>query len=182
MPSPALLWIDAIWIAVLAFLALVVQRELSVLQALVRANGGGAVADGPEIGSAVPRRARTGDDRLFVFLFGDCPPCHEVADRLHRLPGHCDLTIVVTDGGLLGSSASVLPLIPTRPRLTLLTGRTGEQHRAALRVHSGPFAVMTRGGVVTAKGYLRGETDILRLASITTGLELAHAHRDPGAS
>lgn len=181
MSDPALLWIDAGWIAVLGFFALVARREFAMLRALVTANGG-SVADGPEVGAVIPRLIRSGGDRLFIFLFGDCAPCHEVADRLHRVSHVPNVEVVVTDGALTNSSKSLLTLIPDHPNLTVLAGPSADQCREALGVHSGPFAVMTRGDVVTAKGYLRGTADILRLANIATGLELVDAHANHGAS
>jgi len=53
MASPMLLWVDAAWLLVLAFLYLVVYREYSLLRARIMLDER-TVSDGPEIGSLVP--------------------------------------------------------------------------------------------------------------------------------
>jgi len=171
---------DAAWILGLAFLTIVVRREFALVKALVE-DGGGAVVDGPDIGSLVPRAIREGHDRILVFLFGDCAPCHEVGGRLNRLPPRLRLEVVAGDGGIPGSSRSLQQLIPDRQTVTVRQGEAAEQIRRAMGVRSGPLAVVIRNNIVTAKGSLRDERDILRMTNIKPDLELIRAFGRAGA-
>jgi len=174
MSSPVLLWLDAAWILGLAFVAIVVRREFPLVKALVE-DGGGAVVDGPDVGSLLPRGTRATHDRVIVFLFGDCAPCHDVGGRLHRLPPRLNLEVVIGDGGIPGSSTSLRQLLPDRPAVSIRAGDAAERIRAALGVRSGPLAVVIRNNIVTAKGSLRDERDILRMTNTTPDLELIRA-------
>jgi hypothetical protein len=171
MSSPALLWIDAVWLLILAFLALVVYREYALLRTRIELEET-KVSDGPEIGSLAPRGSRSSDDRVYLFLFGDCGACHELAAKLNRTSIEIPIEIAVGDGVHAGSGADLLDSIKPLPGVTVISGAQAERRRLAFGVNSGPFAIVVRNDVVSSKGYPRDSQDLRRMASLPRQREL----------
>lgn len=180
MSSPVLLWVDAAWLLILAFLSLVVYREYALLRTRIALEDT-KVSDGPEIGSLAPRIARTSSDRVHLFLFGDCGACHELAAKLNRSPLELPVEISVGDGVHAGSAADLLRSIRQSETVTVIGGEQAERRRLAFGVNSGPFAIVVRNDVVSSKGYPRDSQDLRRMASLPQQRELVavdvHSHR-----
>ncbi|MEV4617405.1 hypothetical protein AB0J74_01655 [Asanoa sp. NPDC049573] len=166
MGDLALLAVDAVWLVLLGLGALVIRRELQLLQDRL-ADIGTAPMDGIAVGSFAPRTPGLGRDDVVLFLFGDCEPCHDAAEMVSRslVPGR--FLCVVNDGTVPGSAASVLALLPSGVRT--VTGDLAKTARERFQVHSAPFGVTVVDGLVAAKGTLRNPDDLDRLAHLANG-------------
>jgi hypothetical protein len=153
------------WTALLAFVSLVLWRDVRILEARIEP-GGSLVANGIEIGSPAPRVARAAAARTVVFLTDACDVCLDVASDLGRVRDLLDLTVVVGDTG--GDRAALLATLPGGPRVVV-----GDEARAWERefdVRVAPFAVVLDDGLVAGKGHLRGAADVDRLSARKAGL------------
>src|SRR6266550_5241479 len=97
-----LLWLEAGWLATLAFGYIVVRREIFILDARTKRYSD-IVPDGLEIGVYVPRTVGVARTDLFVFLFGDCDACHGLVDGLNNLAEGVRLAFVVAEGAAAGT-------------------------------------------------------------------------------
>ena len=176
MGDVALLVVAAVWLALLGFGALVIHRELQLLQDRVSSIGRTPM-DGLAVGSFAPRVPGLARDDVVLFLFGDCAPCHDVVDALGRNLWPDRFLCVVNDGTVPGSGESVLANLPDGVRRV-----SGADARSALeryQVHSAPFGVAVAGGLVVAKGTLRDADELDVLLHAVDGrkpLPIAVAH------
>jgi hypothetical protein len=178
MGDVTLLVVAAVWLALLGFGALVIRRELQLLQDRVRSIGRTPM-DGLAVGSFAPRVPGLARDDVVLFLFGDCAPCHEIVDTLGRSLWPDRFLCVVNDGTIPGSDESVLANLPGEVRRV-----SGSDARAALerfQVHSAPFGVAVVGGLVVAKGTLRDASELDVLLHAVDGrkplpISVAHSH------
>jgi hypothetical protein len=168
MSSGPLLWLDGVWMLLLAFAYLVLHRDLAILD--LRTRYGGSVPDGLEIGVPVPRISGLKQADVYVFLFGDCSSCHELVRQLGDSHKSHGLVIVVTDGSIPNSGYSLAGQFP--PAVTTHTGPLADRIAESFKVHSGPLGICVSNGVVVAKGYLRHMDDV----------ELLVHGRDPNGS
>ena len=155
-----------VWLALLALGLLVVRRELSILQSRVAASGN-APADGLAIGAVAPHFPGVRRDDVILFFFGDCAPCHELAEQVAGSADPQQFACVVSDGTLPGSSAGVRELLPASARA--IAGDEAVAIRQRYKIRSGPFGVSVSGGLVVAKGVLRNVGDLEHLRRITYG-------------
>jgi hypothetical protein len=155
-----------VWLLLLAFGLLVVRRELSILQSRVAASGD-APADGLAIGAIAPQFPGLRGDDVILFFFGDCAPCHELAEAVAASPDPRQFACLVSDGTLPGSSAGVRDLLPADARA--IAGDEAAAVRLRYKVRSGPFGVSVSGGLVVAKGVLRNTGDLEHLRRIVHG-------------
>lgn len=162
MDSAPILWLDGVWMLLLAFGCVVLRRESAILD--LRTRYGGSVPDGLEIGVAVPRIPGVATASVFVFLFGDCSSCHDLVSELGKIETKSQrLAVVVGDGSLPNSALTLVGQLP--PTVTTHTGVLADRVAASFKVHSGPLGIAVSNGVVVAKGYLRHVDDIELLAS-----------------
>jgi len=160
-----LLWLEAGWLTMLALGYIVVRREVFILDARTKRYSD-IVPDGLEIGAHVPKTAGVARADLFVFLFGDCDSCHELADDLNNLAEGIRLALVVGEGAAANGTDSLLRKLPKR--FITYTGMTAQNLANAFRVHSGPLGIAMENDVVVAKGYLRHAQDVERVMAIKT--------------
>ncbi|QFY09120.1 hypothetical protein GBF35_22805 [Nonomuraea phyllanthi] len=163
-----------VWLVLLGFGLLVVRRELSILQSRVAASGN-APADGLAIGAIAPHFPGVRRDDVILFFFGDCAPCHELAEEVAASADPQQYACVVSDGTLPGSSASVRQLLPDDARA--IAGEEAAAIRQRYKIRSGPFGVSVSGGLVVAKGVLRNVGDLEHLRRITYGTNPSLADR-----
>ncbi|WP_214416055.1 hypothetical protein [Sphaerisporangium fuscum] len=156
----------AVWLILVGLGLLVVRRELAILQDRV-ANSGAAPADGLAVGAVAPRFPGMREDDVVLFFFGDCEPCHEVAEEVARSADPSRFACVVSDGTLEGSSTGFGELLPAQARV--LTGDEATSVRERYKVRSGPFGVAVSGGLVVAKGVLRYADDLEHLRRAAYG-------------
>lgn len=158
---------------VLAVLAL--WREVSILEARL-SHSGGRIVDGPEIGSLVPPTLRR-RDALYLFLSDDCPACHEVVADL-RQQERWDFNayaVRVRDGDWDHPDLDVFAELPDH--VQAVSDDDGDRIVTALAVRASPLAIAVHDGLVVAKGYLRGNQDVIEVARALRGLA-----RTPDAS
>lgn len=163
------------WTVLLGFVALVLWRDVRILEARL-ATGGSLVANGIEIGAPAPRVARAASARAVVFLSDTCDVCLEVAADLGRVRDPRALTVVVGDTG--GDRAALLATLPAGPRV--VQGEEAKAWERGFDVRVAPFAVVLDDGIVTGKGHLRGAADVDRLTAAPGAdgpprLEVLHA-------
>jgi hypothetical protein len=158
----AILIFDGSLLACLAFGALVARRELTLLQRRV-AMAGAAVSDALEIGAPVPRVADPARDRVLLFMYAQCDPCHEIARQLDRIVHRSRVEVVLTNPG--GDEAAERLLRTSLPEgVSCVAGERAERIAEALLVRSSPLGVAVREGLVVAKGYVRTLPDVQFLA------------------
>ncbi|WP_214316807.1 hypothetical protein [Nonomuraea sediminis] len=167
MGNSGLLLVSLAWLILLSIGLLVVRRELAILADRVAATGS-APADGIAIGSPAPRFAGLRPDDVVLFFFGDCAPCHEMAQEVGRSGEAAEYACVVSDGTVPDSGAGVAGMLPAQARV--LTGASAADVRGRYRVHSGPFGVAVSGGLVVAKGILRHPGDLEDLRRMAQGV------------
>lgn len=163
MREGILLAVVAAWLALLAFGALVVRRELGLLQERL-ATIGTAATDGAAVGSFAPRVPQMRRDDVLLFLFGDCAPCHEVATEVGRTLDPRRFLCVLNDGTVAGSAASVTRFLPAGARTVV--GAPAQRAREELKVNSAPFGIAVVAGLITAKGTIRHAGDLAQLAAV----------------
>jgi hypothetical protein len=136
-------------------------REVSVLEARLRV-AGVRVVDGPEVGTLAPAVARA-RDAVYLFLSDDCAACHEVAANLRDEGAGAEFATYAVrvreqDAGEEGVAADVLAGLP--PAVERVPEELGDRIAAAFKIRATPLAIAVRGGLVVAKGYLRGAQDL----------------------
>jgi hypothetical protein len=151
-----------VWVVVLAAVAVVLWRDVLLMERrLVFA--GGSAANGLEIGAAVSRRLPHADAGLVVFLGDTCDVCFDVAEQLSYIQAADELVIVVVPHG--GAGDALAELLPEEARV--VRGEAAEVWSRAFDVHVAPFAVHVENGVVVGKGHLRGAGDVDALTAVT---------------
>ena len=147
------------WIGLVALAALVLWREVSLIEHRIGA-AGLRIVDGPEIGSLAPRSIR-GQDALYVFLSNRCPVCYEVAADIAQRPPAGDVrlrAVRMSVGPGADAADDVLAALP--PTVERLDGAIADRIVADLAVRATPLAIAVRDGLVVSKGYLRGRDDV----------------------
>jgi hypothetical protein len=147
----------ALLLLLAALVTVSLWREVSVLEARVRLAGAIPI-DGPEIGTLAPSSVRNRDG-VYLFLSDDCVACHEVAADLGRLrgdEGFSTLAIRVHDDH--SPDAQILASLPSE--VLRLPEETGDRIVSDLAIRATPLAIAVRGGLIAAKGYLRGAEDL----------------------
>jgi hypothetical protein len=157
MGGSLLLAADAVWLGLLGVGALALRRELGLMRQRVSMIGD-VVTDGPEPGAPVPRGPGMRQDRLLLFLSGDCEPCHEVVGRLVGISRPDAVHVVIRDGAVPNGAALLVESLPGS--VHLITGEDAERLVEAYGIQTAPTAIATAAGVVRAKGYLRGREDL----------------------
>jgi hypothetical protein len=156
-----LLLVDAVWLTLLGFGAVVIHREIGIISARLAA-AGTIVPDGLELGVAVPRGAGVGRDQVLLFLFGDCAPCHQIARQLASVSRPDRICAVVKASPQGPETADDLIGALPAPVARLDAG-TAERCTALFQVRSAPLGIAVRDGIVVAKSYLRsvGQVEFL---------------------
>jgi len=135
-------------------------REVLVLEARLVSAGTRAI-DGPEIGTLAPARIRR-DDAVYLFLSDHCPACHEVVSAFRETgaPRRLDVRAVrVADQADYGQTVSaIIGSLP--PTLPALDDDVAKHVVRELAIRATPLAIAVQGGLIAAKGYVRGPNDV----------------------
>ena len=153
--------VDVAWLVLLIFGAIVLRREVAIIERRLLV-AGRAVPDGPEVGSPVPRSPDRRKNRVLVFLYADCEPCHDLIPAFQSLSRPDLVEVVIGDSRDTRGGRRVIEAASFRP-LTVISADEAERLARVFRVHSAPLAVGTRNGLVVAKSYLRSTRDIERV-------------------
>ena len=163
----ALAGIAVLGVLILVLAVLALWREVSILEARL-SHSGGRIVDGPEIGSLVPPTLRR-HDALYLFLSDDCPACHEVvADLRQQERWDFDAFAVrIRDGDRDHSDLDVFAELPDH--VLGVSDDDGDRIVTALAVRASPLAIAVHDGLVVAKGYLRGNEDVIEVSRALRG-------------
>jgi thiol-disulfide isomerase/thioredoxin len=155
------------WLAVLTLVAVLVVRQIGLLTVRLSVAGRAAAlnADGIEVGSRLPEPVTSALPELneertsyVLMLSANCEPCRELA---HDLSGHLlEEPIVALVPGKEELAEQVAEMLP--PAVKTVLDPLADELGQALDIHSTPFVLEVRGGVVTEKSYVHdGVSDFL---------------------
>lgn len=174
-----------VWLAVLTLVVVALVRQVTALQLALqqRAPESFSVdADGPVLGTTVDDEiidvlAATGMDAegalALLVLSSTCGPCREVISAFERERA-ADDPIVALVAGSGPPLAEVAALAEDRFD-AVVSGASADRAAQALGIHSSPFGILIRNGVVVAKTYVRRVSDIyemMRPTAASTPVEL----------
>lgn len=157
MLSAKFLWIDALWLVLLAVSYVALARELTLVDRRTLLYGA-LIPDGLDVGRPAPNIARITQADIFVFLFADCGGCHELVDHLNDVQDRARLAVVVRDEREPAMAQSMAGRV--RSDIEIFTGEVAQTLIESFSVHSAPIAFRVDRGLIVAKGYLRDATDI----------------------
>ncbi len=153
----ALLVLDALWLAGIALVMLILRRELAIMSERAQASGR-TVPDGLEVGEPVPKSCEPERNRILLFFQEHCDSCHEIASGLDEVVRHDLLDVVIIPVSEDGRDITLEGLLPSF--VSRQVGTEAKRTAGEFRVHSSPLAIAVSGGLTVAKTYV-GDTAVL---------------------